>query len=305
MARKLTAFDRRELLKARERGLTDSEIKAQFGIRDDRTLKRHLRLAEQEQDARLAKTEILKEALGDHLAELRMLIERWEDSIRTEFSTTSSPAMAPVQSLQSTRLFGSLRSHLPFPILWRQYSDWEAKCQQYMTCYEKLQYEIRERAREKMELDFASGDSEVSSLSPDFSDWVLRHVRFRLEEKADAAGLNLEFHWRVHQVSVHGDVVETNCLYVVSDTKQGRYTEIEVLRLVGEDRAAPEHYEAGCQEILASCLQSDTVRALVTSFRDIRNLETTLRNHLEEIRLRRDYILYTCDLCPGQPRLPR
>ena len=98
MAKKLNFYDRRKLLEDRDKGLSNSEMKRRFGITDDRTLRRHLKLAEQEQEATAVKTEILKEAIRDHLAELRQLIENWKagfriPSVTDSLSTMTSPSL--------------------------------------------------------------------------------------------------------------------------------------------------------------------------------------------------------------------
>jgi len=124
MAKKLNSNDRRKLLEARGRGLSNSEIKRQFGIKDDRTLRRHFQLAEREQEARAVKTEILREALRDHLAELRQLIENWKAGIRIPSVTDLPSTMtSSIEFPHSNCLFACLKDHLPFPPLWRDYNQ--------------------------------------------------------------------------------------------------------------------------------------------------------------------------------------
>ena len=297
MAKKLTAYDRRKLIEARERGLSDSEIKRQFGITDDRTLKRHLKLAEQEQEAKFVKTEILKKAIEDHLSELRQLIEGWKAGIGIHPVTASPSSMADsLESIHSIRLFGCLKSHLPFPTLWRDHSQWEAKYRSYIDNCNKLREEIQKEATTRMSLDFMDGSDTLSHLSPKLIYWILRRVEHKLQ-KGDEQGL--EFRWkhvtgevdrqptRIKQMSVHPD----------SET---------LLKIFGQQEVDEKFYEKECRELLTSCLEGEPVANLLTLVDDLRDLKHKIHDALEEILLRRDYILYTCDLCPGgKPRLLR
>lgn len=294
MAKKLNPYNRRKLLEARERGLSDSEIKRQFGITDDRTLRRHLKLAEQEQEASVAKTEILKAALTDHLVEIRQLIENWKAGIRIQPVDVHPDAMAgSITFTQSSRLFGSLKSHLPFPPLWRNYNQWEAKYKSYIANCQELREEIQKQATTYMKLDFAPDTSNFSHFTSGLRDWIFALVRDKLEEK-DVK--EVEFYWRDLKISVKGSVLEGKEMFV--ETR-------ELLEIINQSEISTEFYEKGCQALLDSCLRSETVANLSTLLDDLHNLGAKIHNYLEEILLRRDYILYTCNLCPGKPRLLR
>jgi len=294
MAKKLNSNDRRKLLEARGRGLSNSEIKRQIGITDNRTLRRHLQLAEQEQEARAVKTEILKEALTDHLAEIRQLIEGWKAGIRIQPVDIHLDAMAgSITVIQSSRLFGSLKSHLPFPPLWRDYNQWEAKYKSYIANCQELREKIQKQATTRMKLDFALDTSNSSHFTSGLRDWIFALVRDKLEGK-DVK--EVEFYWRDLKISVKGGVLEGKQMFVGTR---------ELLTIINQSEINTEFYEKGCQALLDSCLSSETVANLSTLLDDLHNLEPRIHNSLEEILLRRDYILYTCALCPGKPRLLR
>jgi len=295
MAKKLTIFDREKLLKARERGLTDSEIKAQFGITDDRTLRRHLKLAEQEQEASIVKTEMLKEALRDHLAEIRQLIENWKTRIRIQPVTDPLSGMADsMESLHANRLFDCLKGHLPFPIFWRDYNQWEAKYRSYTDNCNKLREEIQREATTRMSLDFMDDNATVSHLSPRLIDWILRQVEFKLTKVSEKG---FEFRWKDFKVETDKQPVEVKRMRASPGW--------EFLEIVNQHEVNTEFYEKECRELLDLVLKGETVASLSTLFDDLHNLEARIHNYLEEILLRRDYILYTCNLCPGKPRLLR
>ncbi|GAI54471.1 unnamed protein product, partial [marine sediment metagenome] len=79
----------------------------------------------------------------------------------------------------------------------------------------------------------------------------------------------------------------------------------ELLEIFNQPEVNNEFYEKECRELLDLVLKGETVTNFLTLFDDLSYLETKIHNYLEEILLRRDYILYTCNLCPGEPRLLR
>jgi hypothetical protein len=234
MVKKLSYRDREKLLEAREQDLTDAELKSRFGIRDDRTLKRHLKLAEQEHEAKLVKVEILKDALSAHLAEIRALVERWKSSLKTPPPGGIYFNMQhPTATVESDPLFGCLRQHLPFPTLWRDYSIWANKVQDHIQDRQKLMKEI-------------AGEAKGSVSEGILNQWGTESMTKALRLTGPLSQMMTKY-------------------------KQSAESDMQLKRLLGELKA----------------------------------LEAKLHDSLQEILLRRDYIMYTCKLCPGQPRLPR
>jgi len=296
MAKKLNPYDRRKLLEARDKGLSNSEMKRRFGITDDRTLRRHLELAEKEQDPRVARTEILKEAIRDHLAELRQLIENWKAGFRIPFVTDPLSTMtSSMEFPHSNRLFACLKDHLPFPTLWRDYNQWEAKYRSYIDNCDKLREEIQREATTQTLLDFMDDNVTLSHLSSQFIDWILRQVEYKLQKGSEG---RFEFRWKYYKVEIDKQPAEVKQMFVYP----GGQT---FLKIFGQHEVNNEFYEKECRELLYLIVKGGTVANLLALFEDLRYLETKIHNYLEEILLRRDYILYTCDLCPGKPRLLR
>lgn len=295
MAKKLNPYDRRKLLEARDKGLSNSEMKRRFSITDDRTLRRHLELAEKEQDPRVARTEILKEAIRDHLAELRQLIENWKAAFR--IPSVTDPLSTMTSSMEfphSNRLFACLKDHLPFPTLWRDYNQWEAKYRSYIDNCDKLREEIQSEATTRTLLDFMDDNVTMSHLSSQFIDWVLHHVEYKLQKGSEG---RFEFRWKDYKVEIDKQPVEARQMR----TSGGQ----PLLEIINQHEVNNEFYEKKCRELLYLIVKGGTVANLLALFEDLRYLETKIHNYLEEILLRRDYILYTCDLCPGKPRLLR
>jgi len=288
MVKKLTIFDRRKLLEARQRGLTDSQIKAEFGITDNRTLKRHLKLAEQEYEARLVKAEILKDALTSHLAEVRSLIEEWGSARRApEIYQVYKDTGVPTQTIEANPLFESVKEHLPFPTLWRDYSAWKKKIGEYINSCKELRRKIRE--------SWKIGETELA---------------FSFEEPIIRAMTTAEtkFWYSLHVVVGHdlADLGYQSLVVNQHETVTGRKIEPSSnFYLLEHDKCKKAILPTEYQKVAAQLLKSDLVAQLNQLLLDIKDVEANLHNSLQEILLRRDYIMYTCRLCPGQPRLVR
>ena len=230
MSRKFTYSDRKKLLALREEGLTYPQLKNRFNIKDDRTLLRHLKLAEQEHEARLLRIEILKDALSDHLIETRNLIDRWKSNIKSPPLRLVYYGMPfPTEAVKSDPLFNCLRQHLPFPTLWRNYSLWSSKVQEYIRCCQALMDDIMKKAK--------------GSVSEDI--------------------LN---QW-------------------------GTKSTVEALQLMEPLREMMADYSKLAES-------NPEVKKLTA---EISHLEEKIHDALQTSLLRRDYIMYTCKLCPGQP----
>ena len=224
---------RRMLLDLEEKGLSDKELKEKYNIADNRTLRKHLGLAEREREAKEARIKILADNQAQHLAEIRTTIEQWNNTLKTpwfgkiSFETGSRPA----GDFEHNPLFRSLREHLPFPTLWRDYSSWTDKVEKYINGCKSLLEETRREA-------INSPDSEINKIASDI----------------------------------------------------GSIQTAEAIALVKPLQEMMKIYRAKVESQLTPLLD------------EIRSLEEKLRASLQEILLRRDYIVYTCKLCPGQLR---
>jgi len=224
---------RRMLLDLEEKGLSDKELKEKYNIADNRTLRKHLGLAEKEREAKEARIKILADNQAQHLAEIRTTIEQWNNTLKTpwfgkiSFETDSRPA----EGIEHNPLFRSLREHLPFPTLWRDYSNWTDKVEKYINDCKSLLEETRQEA-------INSPDPEINKIASDI----------------------------------------------------GSIQIAEAIALVKPLQEMMKRYKAKVEPQLMPLLD------------EIRSLEEKLRVSLQEILLRRDYIVYTCKLCPGQLR---
>lgn len=232
--KKISALMRRRmLLDMEEKGLSDKEIREKYGIADNRTLRKHLGLAEKEREVREARIRILSDNQAQHLAEIRTTIEQWKDSLATPWFGTISfeTEPRPTGVLEGNPLFNSLKEHLPFPTLWRDYSIWTDKVEKFIDSCKKLLEETRQEAER-------STDPEINKIA--------------------------------------GDI--------------GTVSTIKALALVKPLHEMMTKYRTRAESQLKPL--SD----------EIRILGEKLTDSLQEILLRRDYIVYTCKLCPGQLR---
>jgi hypothetical protein len=279
MGKRLNYSDRKKLIEARDKGSTDAQIKTQFGFKDDRTLRRHMRLAEHEQEARSVRVEIVKDALSSHLAEIGTLIEEWKRSIvAPPVYQVSFATISPKDRIESSDLFRSLRAHLPSPTLWRDYTVWKNKLDEYIGNCGRLRQDVEQEAGKW---------GRVRRLTENFSEPIFKRLHeMQLEE------LKAPDH--------------TFSRMVESVNRQGRpVPEFEILLVDGirvmeaEDALAyEERYKALSQNIPTR----GAALALIAQYRDLKMLEPKIHEALRDILIRRDYIMYTCKLCPGQSR---
>jgi len=233
MTKKLNQYDRKRLLEKQQSGASRTNLKRMFSIIDNRTLDRQLKLAMQEEQVWIVKSEIIKDALVSHLREVSTIIGEWKSSISTPIvnSVYYDMPLIPTQDIENNPLFGSLREHLPFPTFWRDYATWKNKVRAYIEGCQKIMKEI--------------GEAEKPSMSEDiYKEWGT-------ESTSKALGLSEPFN---RMMGRYKKVVETNL-------------------------------------------------GLKSLSEQLTSVETKLYMNLQEIQLRRDHIMYTCRLCPGQSRL--
>ena len=100
--------------------------------------------------------------------------------------------------------------------------------------------------------------------------------------------------------------------YEFKPSEQSNYPDKTVINVEGlpiftvSKETDPAYIENQYQDYSQTLLAGEIGTNLVALFSELKNdLEPKIKNSLQEILLRRDYIMYTCKLCPGQPRLLR
>jgi len=188
MVKKLSYYDRKTLLEARQTGLSDTKLKEKFGIADKRTLNRQLKLAEQEGEARAMRLEILKDALAGHLEEVSALIGEWNGGLSTPGVGGIYYDMPPIptQYIEAMPLFPSLKKHLPFPTMWRDYANWKTKVRAYIEGCQKVMRGIGEAEKRSVSEDvFKQWGTESITKAIGLSE-PLRRMRKKYTEAAEA-----------------------------------------------------------------------------------------------------------------------
>lgn len=149
MAKTINYDDRKKLIEGKRKGLSNSKLKNEFHIKDDRTLNRHLKLAEQEEEAKIIKLEILKDKIVSHLDEVNNLIGEWKSSLSTPGIRSIYYDMPniPTHDIEVNPLFSSLKEHLPFPVLWRDYGSWKNNIKAYIEGCQLKMKEIGEMGK--------------------------------------------------------------------------------------------------------------------------------------------------------------
>jgi len=279
MTKKLNYYDRKKLLEAQQSGKSNSDLKRKFGIQDDRTLFRHLKLAEQEEQTKLVKVGIIKDALLDHYAEIRALIEQWKNTFRTPRPDEVYPGtLSPVDTIKANPIFISLRDHLPFPTLWNNHLVYVKKLDDYIAGCNNLREEVAKKVKNW---------NGVKDVLENVAQPILR----KIAEGESTIKLK-PYEFKPSEQSNYPDKTVINAesipIFTVSKETDSAYIEKQYL----------DYSEA--------LLAGETGTNLVALFSELKNdLEPKIKDSLQEILLRRDYIMYTCKLCPGQPRLLR
>ncbi len=224
MAKKLSYYDRKRLLEARQTGLSDTKLKEKFGIADKRTLYRQLKLAEQEEDAKAMKLEILKDALVGHLEEVSNLIGEWKGSLSTPGVGGIYYDMPPIptQNIEAMSLFPSLKKHLPFPILWRNYANWKTKVRAYIEGCQKVMRGIGETEKRTVTEDvFKVWGAESTTKAQELSKPLHRMMKkYREAAEADSdlktileqlKPIKIKLHESLQEIQLRHDHIVYTC----------------------------------------------------------------------------------------------
>jgi transposase-like protein len=278
--KKFTLEQRKKMLEHLESGATAADLKREFSIKDPRTLQRQLRQAREEQTLQVVRTDIIKESLREHLAEVRTLIENWSAGIKAP----SPPSFAryplsTAEEAEQVRLFEAIREHLPFPELWRSYQALKLKWNEYTTTCKDLHQQVVEKAKEKWGLSL-------------------------LEKDEQRPGLTSSFSWHTLDYAIKAAMGEFQTEMLRYDAKSFNPQAQEIEYLLCNDQVILYAKDAGCyvevhRSMVTELARSEKVVSLVKLLNELRHLERRIQGILEETLLRRDYILYNCRLCPG------
>ncbi len=221
------------------------------------------------------------DALASHLAEIRTLIEQWQSIVIVPPIHEASLDIIPrIHHFESKPLFNSLKEHVPSPTLWRNYAIWHNKLKEYISDYETLMQDIKEEAGKWKEL---------RRVTESFSEPILKRLhKVKVGEEPKAH----RFEKRVEYRDEQGKPVPEFETLVVDGSKTIEANDALV-------------YSGQYKALSDQVMGSEVGASLKGRFNDLKALELKIHESLREILLRRDYIMYTCKLCPGQTKLLR
>lgn len=284
MPRKFSPEERKRMLERLEHGATHTDLKAEFIIKDDRTLEKQLRQAREEQMLWAARIDMVKESLRDHLAEVRSLMESWSMGIKAPSPLSDSRyPLSSAEQCEQNRLFEAIPQHLPSRELWKSYDAFKVKWGDYLTLCQELHREVAERAETEWHLELLSKDEWRPGLTKSFS-WETLDRAMKLAKGALESG--------APQYEAGTLPLELNLQYLTCDGRVILYSE-----------GSAYEYKDGHKAMIAEWAQSEKLAKLVDMLGELQSLGERIQGILQEALLRRDYVLYSCRLCPGAGKL--
>lgn len=225
-----------------------------------------------------ARIEVRKDYLKQHLEAVKDLIEQWRSDIDTpivpqiglEFSRIHVPS-------EDNPLFNSLRKHLPNQNIWQNYESWKAATNEYVDSCKQLHTKIRESWTIDEVKIGRYFEQPIMSLLAEQD----KKLRYKLSV---ASGHNLsELEYQLLAVN-DLDVLENPSLTSFLPPLQDEQCSEETL---------PREY----QKIADHFLQSDAAKELMRLYKKGLELETTMRNSLQNMLLASEHSKHTCEHC--------
>jgi hypothetical protein len=226
----------------------------------------------------------LAKAREEHLAEVRGLIEEWREKLNLAPTVEEVMYCAAEERYRWIELYMAegaisgplpqcLREHLPFPTLWQSLSELvDDKFPEYVKACHSL-------ARETTEQRQTLGQLQTLVY---FERPFLELVSKKQLGETDPEYLAIKW-------EEHGDLL---CIKA-HDNGIERWIVLEAQNPL--DYVQP--YEAMCARLQDSQLYAN----VLSLSKEIDSLVGHMMESLNEIVIRRDYVIHTCRLCPGQP----
>lgn len=273
MAKKINYFVRKKILESQRAGSSNTDLKREFNIKDNRTLTRHLKMAEQEEQLRTVQIDIIKQAIEAHHKDIHKLIQQWKTNMRTHRPDEIYPSVViPNKDLKDDPIFPCLKDHLPDRKLWFAYSEYERMLEELFNQCLDLRVQVAQNV----------GKWEgVVSITENVAQPILRRSAEGEVNKDEQP-----YTPKISTINTTPDttIVEADGIKVFTISSQSDVKRIEKL------------YQEYSNQLIK-------ISALYHELRDV--LEPNIKNSLQEILHRRDYIMNICRLCPGQPKLLR
>ncbi len=301
MPKKVSIIDKRNWLEKYEGGKSEAAI-ASESKHDIRTIKNGIEEARREVDIRLARAEMLKEALHKHQdsleGELRKILKdleiphsdfaplswyRGNDSIfvTNEFTAQKSESarfakVGRKPAHEATTVLDLLRQHLKNDKLWKWLAQWEKRLASHLADREALQRKVVAVLEEKTGYKVIDDRDVVAS--PFLFSYTTGHLLYKSAmDSAFSSG--------------HSGKMEDN---MIADTQRGAVTYHN--SILAE---APDHEEVTRSNILAAyreLLSSYELMNVINTFVILKESVTRVRQAMEEILLL-GFIPGQCNIC--------
>ena len=283
--------ERERMQRLRNQGKTIEEIALELD-RSERTVSKQLQKVRTDKEQAYGVSQssqretgsLLTKVREEHMAEIRILIEQWLEVLPNDppgvnefgqwcFNRYGLPT--GLGSIEGNFQFKLLKEHLPYDNFWDNYSNWEALYLEYKDACIK----IKERIRDQGEVW-----PNILRLGKDFEEPILSQIFAKqMHQELD----ELRFRISGHRLLAYR-------IYT-SDGTESPSTEILE---ANHPEGCAESYQALASEILSS----KEVGWLVTAQDELGHRQNLIRETLQETLIKRDYILHTCRLCPGQTK---
>lgn len=230
----------------------------------------------------------LVKAQEEHFAEIRNLIEQWllalpegvplSNSNKTT-SITYNSLPSEINKFKGALLYDCLHEHLKDAILWQKYSAWEAMYAQYIECCFRLRGDIRQQER---------AWSNKAQISNDFKVPLLSQISMKMIDN------ELDISFKIKGDSLVCEHSPLNPLFI-----EAIGVTIEETTILQAEN--PEYFIGEYQNLGALLMRSQLLSDMVALFGKLSGVNEQIRNILQEMLVRREYIHYKCRLCPSQP----
>lgn len=279
MAKKISYLDRKKMLESQRAGASNTDLKREFNIKDNRTLSRHLEMADQEEQLRTVQIEIIKEAIEAHHKDIRSLVQQWKTNMRTHRPDEIYPNVAILnKDLKDDPIFPCLRDHLPNRTLWSAYSEYERMTEEFFNLCLDLRIQVAQEVEKWGDVEKIT-DNVAQSILKDIAEGKVNKDKQLAAIKVSTVNTTPD------KTVVKADGMDIFTISSHTDIK-------EIKRL----------YQKYSYKLVTGDVGTN-ISALYHKLKD--ELEPKINTLLQEILHRRDYIMYTCRLCPGQPKLLR
>jgi len=231
-----------------------------------------------EKESYLETDPVSLKAKEEHINEIRNLIEKWENAIPevqldipSDFRGYSAGSLLPIElhKINQQTMFKCLRQHLPFDDLWQSYTIWKTSFSEYIKKSLDLNFSVSKQVHLLPNL-ISVGEGELHLL----------------------AKLGL-----VVSLKAYGEDISSLSELELTISPDKWITEgvWKILQSEYPDDCAEKYKLLYCQ-----LFNSEEISRLSYLNRIIQDNTEKIHILLDEILIRRDYIRYTCRLCPGQ-----